>query len=397
MQTPADELIHSLSPEEVNAIENYRRSRHTAVLAILFSDIVNSTFAVEKYGETAFAKIRHLHDELFRSIIPRDGAGVIVKEIGDAFLCVFAEPSTAVQRSVEFQNAITANRAHLSIKDYHLTVRIGIHLGQVAIENNLAPDIFGKHVNRAARIQSIAQGGQVLTSQSIWENAAGWLQENSKENIQSICYGSTRLKGISEKLKIYGFYNGNQTPPPTPEIFKKQQKRKGLLSIAILLLVILTGYFIYSSYSKLATNSNLVNTDKVPKTFYLQFNLSELSKKNNTSEEYIHFVRDTNALIDRMTSVLLSVIYPDSLVTLQDAKNYFNRQGQFFNGIPPENFDAAGDSLGVSRWASIKVKCDKSDAKDSIVFEINAYNRIADSHNTDPIWAEEVILKVLKF
>ncbi|MBL0064385.1 MAG: adenylate/guanylate cyclase domain-containing protein [Bacteroidetes bacterium] len=137
-------------------------------------------------------------DELFRSIIPRDGAGVIVKEIGDAFLCVFAEPSTAVQRSVEFQNAITANRAHLSIKDYHLTVRIGIHLGQVAIENNLAPDIFGKHVNRAARIQSIAQGGQVLTSQSIWENAAGWLQENSKENIQSICYGSTRLKGIIE-------------------------------------------------------------------------------------------------------------------------------------------------------------------------------------------------------
>lgn len=81
---------NSLSSDEVKKIEEFRKSKQTAILSILFSDIVNSTYATEKLGEQAYSKLRHIHDELFRKIMCRDNAGIIIKEIGDSFLCVSA-------------------------------------------------------------------------------------------------------------------------------------------------------------------------------------------------------------------------------------------------------------------------------------------------------------------
>src|SRR4051812_32074122 len=123
--------LQSLSTDEINKIEEFRRAKQTAVLAILFTDIVNSTHATETLGEQTYCKLRHIHDELFTRIMSKDSSGRIIKEIGDSFLCVFAEPSTAVLRAIEFQRAIHSNRENLTVRDYTLKVKIGIHVGQV--------------------------------------------------------------------------------------------------------------------------------------------------------------------------------------------------------------------------------------------------------------------------
>lgn len=156
------DFIHLLGRDEIAQVDSFRKAKNTAVLAILFSDIEHSTSAAEQLGEQAFTTMRRLHDKLFVETMTRDNSGRIIKEIGDSFLCVFSEPSTAVERAVEFQQAISEHRDALSNEGYSLKVRVGIHFGQVAIENDIAIDIFGQHVNRAARIQSIAEGGKCL-------------------------------------------------------------------------------------------------------------------------------------------------------------------------------------------------------------------------------------------
>lgn len=64
--------LKSLSTDEINKIDAFRKSRQTAVLTILFSDIVNSSHATEKLGEEKYSRLRHIHDELFARIMCAD-------------------------------------------------------------------------------------------------------------------------------------------------------------------------------------------------------------------------------------------------------------------------------------------------------------------------------------
>ncbi|MBK7103118.1 MAG: adenylate/guanylate cyclase domain-containing protein [Flavobacteriales bacterium] len=186
--------------------------------------------------------MRHVHDELFKRTITRDGAGTIIKQIGDSFLCVFSEPTAAVQRAVEFQRAVRANKENLTAEGYTLTVRIGIHLGQVAVEDALRPDVFGRHVNMAARIEALATGGQVLTSRSVWENASGWVAGEEGPGIGYIAYGKARLKGFDDPVEVFGFHAKETGALPAPAAIRKRRVQATLLA-SLAAIVVLVGMF----------------------------------------------------------------------------------------------------------------------------------------------------------
>ncbi len=318
MEHPDNLSIKSLSSDEINKIEEFRKSKHTAVLAILFSDIVNSTYATEKLGEQVYSRLRHIHDELFTTIMCRDNAGVIIKQIGDSFLCVFAEPSTSVLRATEFQRAIRKNKAHLTVNNYTLTVKIGIHIGQVIVENKLAMDIFGSHVNRAARIESIANGGQILTSQSIWENAVGWLKENNEQAIGWVSYGKTRLKGIDEKINIYGFYPKESGPSSVPAIFRKQRRNRILLGLIGLAILAIGSFFLVKNFNGYTGSKKEAASTPGRKSFYIQFDFSETPNL------------DSSALSEIFLSQFITAMYPDSIVTEADLIKSFTKKGELY-------------------------------------------------------------------
>ena len=312
--------LKSLSSEEVDKIEKFRKSKHTAVLVILFSDIVNSTYATENLGEQSYAKLRHIHDELFNRIMCYDNAGVIIKQIGDSFLCVFAEPSTAVLRAIEFQRIIHSNKKNLTGNDYTLTVRIGIHIGQVIIENSLSQDIFGSHVNRAARIESIANGGQILTSHAIWENASLWLKDNNQNKIGWISYGKAKLKGVENKTDIFGFYPKEIGPLTTPTIFRKQRQFRIFMGLTILLLVAILSFFLVKNLNLNNSKNNAGFSKASPdrKSFYVQFDFSKASSF------------DTLSFKDNLLSQVITSLYPDSIVTEPDLIKSFSKQGKLY-------------------------------------------------------------------
>lgn len=340
--------LKTLSSEEIDKIEDFRKSKHTAVLVILFSDIINSTYATENLGEQSYSKLRHIHDELFNRIMCRDNAGVIIKQIGDSFLCVFAEPSTAVLRAIEFQRTIHSNKNNLTAKDFTLTVRIGIHIGQVIIENSLSQDIFGSHVNRAARIESLANGGQILTSHAIWENASIWLKDNNENKIGWISYGKTKLKGVENKTDIFGFYPKEIGPLTTPDIFRKQRQYRAFLGLTVLLILIILSFFLVKNLnqnkSKNNTNSSSVTPER--KSFYVQFYFSNVSDF------------DTLSFKDNLLSQVITSLYPDSIVTEPDLIKSFSKQGKLYvrhNINTPIEEKYFSDTLNFSGAIIIKI------------------------------------------
>lgn len=188
----------------ISAAEEYRRRKVTSVLSIVFTDIVRSTELREKLGEVAYEEIREANDEVVRGTIELESAGALVKSTGDGALAVFAEPSTAVERALAIQGMMTNHP--------HFRLRIGIDMGQVSVVSfgGIVADVFGRQVNRAARIQALAEPDHVLTSFHVYDCAVGWL---TNTNVKWHNHGRMHLKGFSDEVSIHEPFDPQRTAP----------------------------------------------------------------------------------------------------------------------------------------------------------------------------------------
>lgn len=204
-----------LTASDIQVIDQFRRLKSTAVLTILFTDIKGFTKITEDQGEAYSNKLRRHHDDLVVPIIERDGGGRVIKHIGDSVMAVFSEPSTAVARALEVQEKLAQfNREHPELEN--ILVRMGLHTGQVTTEDNVSGDVFGRHVNRAARVEGLADGGQVLVTYPVFDSARGWLNDKSETPVNWEKHGRYALKGIAEPIDIYEPYNPKLTQPKAP-------------------------------------------------------------------------------------------------------------------------------------------------------------------------------------
>jgi adenylate cyclase len=97
--------------------------------------------------------------------------GRVVDAVGDNLLAEFPSALDAVRCSVEVQRAL-AERAIGLPASRRLLFRIGLHLGDIAVED---ARIYGDGVNVAARLQALAGPGGICLSAAIHENVRGRL------------------------------------------------------------------------------------------------------------------------------------------------------------------------------------------------------------------------------
>ena len=204
-----------LTASDLQVIDQFRRSKSTAVLTILFTDIKGFTKITEDHGEAYSNKLRRQHDDLIVPILERDGGGRVIKHIGDAVMAVFSEPSTAVARALEVQEKLAQLNAANPGQE-KLLVRMGLHSGQVTTEDDVSGDVFGRHVNRAARVEGLADGGQILVTYPVFDSARGWLNDKSEPPTSWERHGRYMLKGIADPIEIYQPYNPKLTQPKAP-------------------------------------------------------------------------------------------------------------------------------------------------------------------------------------
>lgn len=255
---------------EKGKINAYIQKHRTAMLTVMFTDIEGYTELTERKGDSYVARLRQYHDELLKTIIEENGSGMVVKFIGDAVMAVFSEPSTGVKRAIDIQIALAKfNEEHTEFED--ISVRIGLHVGQIAVEDDVQLDIFGRHVNRAARVESLAVGGQILATYPVWDSAKGWL--DASDEIGCVSHGGYLLKGIPEPIEIFEIYLPAHKKPVAPAKGKVKNRSKAVKWANLTILLLVVGYLSLSFFKE---DSLLIRTD-VTQDLYLNDELLNLS------------------------------------------------------------------------------------------------------------------------
>ncbi len=180
----------------------------TAVRVVFFDDMRGSTALKERIAQTsdeeAYHELRREHDELVARVIGRDRGGEVIKSTGDGVIALFGRPSVAVERAMEIQELLHAHP--------HLRVRIGMDMGEVKIVSagGRVVDVFGRHVDWAARATDLATAGHVCVTRSIYTDAFSWI---TKKRIAWKAHGFYQVKRGDPPLEIFEPYNANVVRP----------------------------------------------------------------------------------------------------------------------------------------------------------------------------------------
>ena len=136
------------------------------VVTMMFTDIVDSTKVKAEIGDRPyFGDVLKRHNELVRDCISHHN-GRELKTIGDAFLVGFAVPADGVACASEIQHRLATSPIHAGPSI--LRVRIGLHTGTPIVYHDAVTsrvDLSGTDVDKAARVEGLARGGQVLVSE----------------------------------------------------------------------------------------------------------------------------------------------------------------------------------------------------------------------------------------
>lgn len=191
-------------------------------LTVLFTDLSASTAMYERVGDLKALDIVRRHFEVLEGVIARQ-RGAVVKTIGDAVMAVFAEPDRAMAAATEMIDNVRQAAAH----GEDLILKIGLHAGPcVAIQSNNQVDYFGRTVNIAARVQSLASGGEIVCSEEFW-NQPG-VRDSILARRLSVRKESAELKGIGDRFAVRRIVVASSPAkrPPRPAHRKAKQKAK---------------------------------------------------------------------------------------------------------------------------------------------------------------------------
>ncbi|MFH2202639.1 MAG: adenylate/guanylate cyclase domain-containing protein, partial [Elusimicrobiota bacterium] len=160
-------------------------------LTILLTDIKGFTEKTSHKSRADILTMLENHKEIVLPVLEGKG-GRLVKTIGDAFLMVFESPTDAVLAGMAVQEALAVFNKDKKGDD-RIDVRIAINTGEVTLSDD---DIFGDPVNITARIEGIAEAGEVFFTEAVY------LAMN-KQEVPSSEVGLLQLKGIPEKVRVY--------------------------------------------------------------------------------------------------------------------------------------------------------------------------------------------------
>src|SRR5229473_5064337 len=127
--------------------------------------------------------------------------GHIVKTTGDGMLVEFASAVDAARCAVEVQRGMADENTETP-QAKRIEFRIGIHLGDVIIDDN---DIFGDGVNIAARLESIAVPGGISISRAVHD------QVRDRINVCFDDKGEIALKNIARPVQVFAISGAKES------------------------------------------------------------------------------------------------------------------------------------------------------------------------------------------
>lgn len=141
--------------------EPARVTAETRWVAVMFTDIANSTGLAESMGDEAWNDVLARHRRLVRQCVDKHGGQEIGTQ-GDGFLVRHDSPADAVATAIAIQRSHDRQRRG---RRFLPEVRIGIHAGDTLHDED--GDLVGQVVNLAARVMGEAEPGQILVTEPV--------------------------------------------------------------------------------------------------------------------------------------------------------------------------------------------------------------------------------------
>lgn len=157
-------------------------------VTIVFSDIESSTVLMERLGDAEWLRMLAWHDGIVKDTAG-EHRGFVVKSQGDGFMLAFPSAAYALRACVTMRDRIAAGYNGLPIR-----IRMGLHAGETIRRDD---DFYGRTVVIAARISSLALGGEILASDLVYALARG---------LGTFRFGERRaaaLKGLEGSFDVY--------------------------------------------------------------------------------------------------------------------------------------------------------------------------------------------------
>lgn len=161
---------------------------------IFLADVVGYSKMMAQDEPGTLTKLREFTKDVIRPTLEKH-QGTMIKSLGDGWLIEFNSASNAVNCAMEWQN--------ISKRAGKLSLRVGIHLGDVEHEEGPPPDVYGDTVNIAARLESIAEAGDVAISTSAYL----CLDQNQAKPFRNC--GKQTLKNIATPVEVWSTGNLN--------------------------------------------------------------------------------------------------------------------------------------------------------------------------------------------
>jgi len=161
----------------------------SAVRAILFTDLCDSTQLTQQLGDSAFMALLHDHDDIVRSALSKH-TGREVKHTGDGIMASFSSVSAAIEAAIAIQRALIDRNAHGATP---LSLRIGVSAGEPVTERD---DLFGAAVQLSARLCQVAAPGAIAVSTAVRELCVG-------KPFDFEFSGDVTLKGFAQPVPVF--------------------------------------------------------------------------------------------------------------------------------------------------------------------------------------------------
>jgi adenylate cyclase len=177
------------------------------VVSVLFSDIRGFSTIAERLGAREVAAVVGKHLSAMAEVVAAHG-GTIDKFQGDAVMAIFGAPEPLLdhaERALRCAIAMQARQSELNTAGWgvddlpSLDVGIGVNTGQVIAGTvggggRLEYTVVGDAVNVASRLQSEAEGGEIVAAASTIAAAP---------SIECVPVGPRQVKGREEPVEVF--------------------------------------------------------------------------------------------------------------------------------------------------------------------------------------------------
>ena len=166
--------------------------------ALLNADVVGYSRLMSRDEARTLQTLKRYEARVIDPTITRH-KGRIVKRMGDGYLAEFAGVVDAVECAIEWQ------RHQAAEGEQPLTFRMGVHLGDVIVEE---ADIYGDGVNISARLEALAEPGCIVLSEDAYR------QVRDRVAAQFRDLGEYKVKNMPRTLRVWEWRGRMAVPSP---------------------------------------------------------------------------------------------------------------------------------------------------------------------------------------